>query len=88
MALFDKLGDILEKTDLDDKLMDGVMDKIDIDDKLLKKLGLEDLDKDVIKKVKKLIDKIDLDKIDVKDIAKKVGADEDMVKKIVSALKK
>ena len=39
MALFDKLGDILEKTDLDDKLIDGILDKTDIDDKLLKKIG-------------------------------------------------
>ena len=38
MALFDKLGDMLEKTDLDDKLIDGILDKTDIDDKLLKKI--------------------------------------------------
>lgn len=84
MALFDKLGDILEKTDLDDKLMD----KIDLDDKLLKKFGLDDLDDKTIEKVKKLIDKVDFDKIDFKDIAKKVDLDEDMVKKIISVLKK
>ena len=88
MALFDKLGDMLEKTDLDDKLIDGILDKTDIDDKLLKKIGLDGLDKDVVKKVKTLIDKVDLDKIDIKSIAKKVDIDEDMVKKIISALKK
>ena len=32
--------------------------------------------------------KVDLDKIDFKAIAKKVNIDEDMVKKIVAALKK
>lgn len=84
MALFDKLDDILDKTDLDDKLMD----KIDLDGKLLKKLGLDDLDDKVVEKIKKLIDKVDFDKINFKDIAKKVDLDEGIVKKIVTALKK
>ena len=75
MSLFDNLENILDKTDLDEKI--------------LAKAGLENgLDEKTVKQVKELVSKIDLDKIDFDEIAKKTGVSADLVKKITSALKK
>ena len=75
MSLFDNLESILDKTDLDEKL--------------LAKVGLENgLDDEKIKQVKEMLGKIDLNQIDFDGIAKKIGIPADAVKKIADTLKK
>ena len=69
MSLFDNLESILEKTDLDEKL--------------LAKVGLENgLDDEKIKQVKEMLGKIDLNQIDFDGIAKKIGIPADAVKRL------
>lgn len=69
MSLFDNLENILDKTDLDEKL--------------LAKVSLKDgLDAKQLAQIKSL-----LGKIDIEQIAKKVGVSEDVVKKVEAALK-
>ncbi|MCI8401105.1 MAG: hypothetical protein HFI38_03250 [Lachnospiraceae bacterium] len=75
MSLFDNLENILDKTDLDEKL--------------LAKVGLEDgLDDQKLRQIKELIGKIDLSKVDFEAIAQKVGVSADTVKKVAGMLKK
>lgn len=75
MSLFDNLESILDKTDLDEKL--------------LAKVGLENgLDDEKIRQVKELLGKIDLNQIDFDGIAKKIGIPADTVKKIAETMKK
>lgn len=75
MSLFDNLENILDKTDLDEKL--------------LAKVGLEDgLDDQKLRQIKELIGKIDLSKVDFEAIAQKVGVSADTVKKVTGMLKK